>query len=605
MRLAGLLMFCAGWAVGTAANVFYVSPFGSDAVCDGSSPIASNSGSLGSCAFATLYKAQNATRGNRCTVDPCTVYVRSGTYAMLTTLAMVNADAGVSWKKYPGDTEPAVLSGGIAIPNSGWSLVPASRNTPAMWSADLPARFDASRRLTQLFANGLRRPRARMPNIAVPATLEAHYSDNVTFHWRAPLTPCPVWGPCDANNTYGFIYDNATSPQLDAASSWPDLKDAWLLSFAAWTGEWRQIASVDNVTKIVKLATPVSMPIGMFGGKGSISGGRFVIDNVRAALDAPGEWWADVYARKLFYIPMPGEDANSTQVVLPFTYTLLSIVGTSPANPVRQVSVAGLTLQFIGDAFAARNVGSGSTTNAVTISNAAGCSLLNLTIFGGGGGAVQVLHGISDLLIDGLTIEDIGANGITMARYPPDSVNVTISNNLIHNAGHTYLYAPCPIAAGGARSIVVTHNEVYDVPWAGMCGGGQVGVAWPAPDSPVATAPPAATFSFNHIHHYGQGVLSDFGGVYVFPPENCFLPSGTPPTTTTCFVRLLLSNNLIEDSRHYATGCEYATLQLIQRREWGSLMPVTPIASRASRQAPPAPLPCSMAPQLLVFTSSL
>jgi hypothetical protein len=226
----------------------------------------------------------------------------------------------------------------------------------------------------------------RMPNVALPASMEALYADNAIFHWRAPLTPCGVWGPCPANNSAGFFYSNSTSPQIDAASTWPDLQDAWLLSFAAWTAHWRQIASIDNVTQTVALASPVPFPFGMFGGQGSISGGRFLIENVRAALDAPGEWWADVYAKKLYYIPLPGETTGAVEVVLPFTPTLISIAGASPMSPVQRVSFVGVMLQYTAELFASRISGS-ALTSAIYMNNVANTTLSNLTIVNGGGAA--------------------------------------------------------------------------------------------------------------------------------------------------------------------------------------------------------------------------
>jgi hypothetical protein len=432
-----------------------------------------------------------------------------------------------------------------------------------MWSTTLPIQFNASSRPTQLFVNAQRRPRARMPNVVLPASMEALYADNATFHWRAPLTPCPVWGPCPANNSAGFIYNNITSPQLDAASTWPDLQDAWLLSFAAWTAHWRQIASIDNITQVVALAAPVSFPFGMFGGQGSISGGRFLIENVRAALDAPGEWWADVYGKKLFYIPLPGETMGAVDMVLPFAPTLISIAGASPTSPVQHVSFVDLALQYTGELFASRGSGS-APTSAIYMNNVANTTLSNLTIANGGGGGVQLLHGVASVVLDRLWLHDLSGGGVVMARWPADALDVTISNCLVHTVGHTYLYAPCGISPAGSRNITVTHNEVFDTPWAGMCAGGQTGKPWPAVGSPDATAPPRIVFSHNHIHHYGQGVLSDFGGVYVYPTADCFLPSGSPPQTG-CFTRLLMTHNLIEDGRHYGTGCEF-----MQTRMWCS-----------------------------------
>jgi hypothetical protein len=91
---------------------------------------------------------------------------------------------------------------------------------------------------------------------------------------------------------------------------------------------------------------------------------------------------------------------------------------------------------------------------------------------------VQLLHGVASVVLDSLVMHDLGGGGVVMARWPADAVDVTISTVLVHTAGHTYLYAPCGISPAGMRNITVTHNEVFDTPWAGMCAGGQTGHPW-------------------------------------------------------------------------------------------------------------------------------
>jgi len=145
MSLTWRTLLVAWLAHGVFSSVYYVSPTGSDTLCDGLAP---NASALvaGSCAFATLYRAQIATRAGRCAAVPCSVFVRAGTYVMSVPLTITPLDSGVVWQKYPSDAGSAVLSGGVSLTSSAWTLVPASGSSPAMWSTTLPAQFNASNR---------------------------------------------------------------------------------------------------------------------------------------------------------------------------------------------------------------------------------------------------------------------------------------------------------------------------------------------------------------------------------------------------------------------------------------------------------------------------
>jgi hypothetical protein len=99
-----------------------------------------------------------------------TVWLRGGTYPLTSPLEFTPADsAPVTYSAYPGE-EP-VLEGGKRI--SGWRV--EARNGQIVWVADL----EGFRYFRQLFVNGERRMRARLPKVDM---IHAHNQQPQQFY---------------------------------------------------------------------------------------------------------------------------------------------------------------------------------------------------------------------------------------------------------------------------------------------------------------------------------------------------------------------------------------------------------------------------------------
>ena len=72
---------------------------------------------------------------------------------------------------------------------------------------------------------------------------------------------------------------------------------------------------------------------------------RYHIENIKAALDAPGEWFLD-RGGDLFYIPLPGEDMAKAEVVAPLLTGLVRFAGDPHSGRlVEHVTLRGLSFQ--------------------------------------------------------------------------------------------------------------------------------------------------------------------------------------------------------------------------------------------------------------------
>ena len=95
--------------------------------------------------------------------------------------------------------------------------------------------------------------------------------------------------------------------------NWANLGDVDLVSLNCWIDGHNHIARVDEATSTVFFAPQATM--GFKDSKGLPA--RYYVENVKEALSAPGEWYLDRPAGKLYYLPLPGETPEQTEVIAP------------------------------------------------------------------------------------------------------------------------------------------------------------------------------------------------------------------------------------------------------------------------------------------------
>jgi hypothetical protein len=159
------------------------------------------------------------------------------------------------------------------------------------------------------------------------------------------------------------------------------------------------------------------------------------------------------------------------------------------------------------------------------------------TITHTGGWGVEFEGASHDNTVMNSVLYDLGTGGVRIGSYhqPEDTEGNVPHDNLIQNnlitAGGRILPAGIGTGVwiGHSPSNTVTHNEIYD-----FYGGG-IGVCVPTPRG--CDLPHDNTISFNLIYQQGQGVTSDFGGIYV-------------ATYQTTGNKVL--NNVVHDVTHYS-----------------------------------------------------
>ena len=485
---AALALLCAAGAHAAPPQAdFFVAPNGKDSW---SGRLASPTRDGRDGPFATPARAQAAVRERLSAADaprkPITVLFRGGVYRLSEPWRFGPQDSGregapVVYAAYPG--ERPVLSGGRRI--SGWR-----RDAKGAWRTHLPEVQRGEWSFTQLWANGERRYRPRVPKDGYLRT-----DDEVP--------------PSDPNKGY----DRLQYAEGDMNPDWSNLSDIDLLVFQSWTMARLKIAGFDRERRQVRFVEPTLSSIWFFAIR---QGQRYIVENVREALSSPGEWYLDRRSGELIYLPRPGETPSRTEIVAPALDEILVVEGDVEGR--RWVS----DIVFRGIAFEHQNWSTPPGGNqhgqaevgirgAVRAIGARRLTFDRCAVRRVGGYGIDLGAACQRCVIDDCEITDLGAGGVRLGEQSgaddPEALasHNTVTRCLIAHGGRMHP-AGIGVWIGASPHNTVSQCDIHDFYYTGI----SVGWTW-------GYGPSAAhhnTLERNHIWKIGQGVLSDMGGTY-------------------------------------------------------------------------------------------
>ncbi|MBP3963854.1 right-handed parallel beta-helix repeat-containing protein [Paenibacillus lignilyticus] len=360
------------------------------------------------------------------------IIVRGGHYYDVS-LTLNKEDAGLQIVAYP--QEKPILFGGAPV--TSWQRDGDWLTTPIAGVYDRELDF----RLIEV--DGTFRQRSRLPEQGAFRHLnefKVEWLSTFAGGWKRPPTDEEMM---------------ALRVKREDVSDWLDIRNAELTIYHEWDESLVGVAGIrsDNEEADIRFLEAPGHPPGAFYERNA-NARTYVVWNVREGLKQPGQWYLDRSNEKLVYWPLPGEEMDRIQLIVPSKEHILCL---EPGT--RDVRFEGLTFACAATPLTAGGFGAIAVSAAIHGEDVQKIVFDRVTVRNTGGWAFN-LSG-KEIHLHECHIHHTGAGGI---RWKGEEVRLERSR--IHDIGLTYQSSIAVNSDGTNHTLV--HNEIYNTPYSGI-----------------------------------------------------------------------------------------------------------------------------------------
>ena len=370
-----------------------------------------------------------------------------------------------------------------------WEHTPGNR-----YRAYIPEAKDNGYTFEQFFVNGRRATLARTPNSG--------------FYHVQQVTETVSDSGKSTRESYASLRIEAENGK-ELEHVWPGENGRPKASFYhKWSNSKLHIDVINKTDNTFNIGGKRLPPLNTI-----TAGTPYYLYDYAHALDAQGEWYMDYESGYLTYIPLAGERLENAECYIPTTGRWVELTGNKNGY-IENIMFEGITFEV--SKFSLPRTGYYPTQAATTADGAIelnftkNISFNNCTFKSSGGYAIWIKEQSHGTTVRGCYIHDCGAGGIrigltTYKNGESITSGNTIDNNIIKECGKE-IAEGVGIAIHHSADNNITHNDISYLFYSGI----SMGWRWGYGASPACNN----TIAYNHIHHIGNGILSDLGGIY-------------------------------------------------------------------------------------------
>ena len=397
-------------------------------------------------------------------------------------------------------------------------------------------------------------------SVVIPQVNEgAWFTDFYVDGMRADYTSIPKDGFFGAQSVEneGEAYDSeskwfiANPEDLVHFRSLRNFEDCMISFYHFWVDEHTPIERVDFETGRIDMRYRSRFAIGAVNPNAKM---RYKLENVAEAFENPNEWYLDRTSAKLYYIPRDEKQTpESIEAYLPVSEKLFVIQG-EKNKQVNYITFSDLTFantrgdynsrimtntlkRMPDDApgYACDEQAMCSAYGAIEFRYAHDCAVEHCKLENLGLHGITVNEGCDNIRIYGNRFHRLGGGAVKICggAYGCEKEDETwgnvVSQNHISHCGRRY-YASCGIMIMHGYGNTISHNEIGYLYYTGISCGWEWGYQ--------NNITKENLIEKNHVHHIGQGRLSDMGAIYLL---------GVQPGT-------IVRNNIVHDVQGYKYG---------------------------------------------------